>query len=103
MSNPKNKLWQKAYQLDAQIEAFTVGQDRELDLLLAPFDILGSLAQREMGLDGTDALLQFPVAAQQGVARRDLSRYTNAVISGIDERTAEDVEEAVGELRQAAL
>ncbi|PTM14663.1 MAG: argininosuccinate lyase [Bacteroidetes bacterium] len=48
MSNPKNKLWQKAYQLDAQIEAFTVGQDRELDLLLAPFDILGSLAHGKM-------------------------------------------------------
>ena len=42
-------------------------------------------------------------AREQGVARRDLSRYTNAVISGIDERTAEDVEEALGELRQAAL
>ncbi len=45
--NP-NKLWQKAYELDARIEAFTVGQDRELDLLLAPYDIAGSLAHGKM-------------------------------------------------------
>lgn len=45
--NP-NKLWQKAYELDARIEAFTVGRDRELDLLLAPYDIAGSLAHGKM-------------------------------------------------------
>ena len=45
--NP-NKLWQKEYELDARIEAFTVGQDRELDLLLAPYDIAGSLAHGKM-------------------------------------------------------
>lgn len=45
--NP-NKLWQKAYELDARIEAFTVGQDRELDLLLAPYDIAGSLSHGKM-------------------------------------------------------
>lgn len=45
--NP-NKLWQKPYELDAKIEAFTVGQDRELDLLLAPFDIAGSVAHGRM-------------------------------------------------------
>ncbi|RMF04344.1 MAG: argininosuccinate lyase [Bacteroidetes bacterium] len=43
-----NKLWQKAYELDTQIEAFTVGRDRELDRRLAPFDILGSLAHGRM-------------------------------------------------------
>ncbi|GJM33430.1 MAG: argininosuccinate lyase [Saprospiraceae bacterium] len=42
------KLWQKAYGLDEKIEQFTVGQDRELDLLLAPYDILGSLAHIRM-------------------------------------------------------
>lgn len=40
----KRKLWQKSYTLDATIEAFTVGRDRELDIHLAPFDMLGSLA-----------------------------------------------------------
>ncbi len=38
------KLWEKDYDLDQKIADFTVGRDRELDLELAPFDILGSLA-----------------------------------------------------------
>lgn len=42
------KLWQKDYTIDQQMEAFTVGRDRELDLLLAPFDVLGSLAHSRM-------------------------------------------------------
>ena len=42
------KLWQKSYTVDQQIEAFTVGQDRELDRYLAPYDILGSLAHIHM-------------------------------------------------------
>ncbi len=42
------KLWQKNYQVDAAVERFTVGRDRELDLLLAPYDVLGSLAHGTM-------------------------------------------------------
>jgi argininosuccinate lyase len=42
------KLWQKETQIDQQIERFTVGQDRELDLVLAPYDVLGSLAHTQM-------------------------------------------------------
>lgn len=42
------KLWQKDYPLDDRIEAFTVGRDRELDLWLVPYDILGSLAHGKM-------------------------------------------------------
>ncbi len=42
------KLWQKSYTVDQQIEAFTIGQDRELDRYLAPYDILGSLAHIRM-------------------------------------------------------
>ncbi|MEM1326211.1 MAG: argininosuccinate lyase [Bacteroidota bacterium] len=42
------KLWQKDTQIDQKIEAFTVGQDRELDLVLAPYDVLGSLAHTQM-------------------------------------------------------
>ena len=43
-----NKLWQKDYSLDERIAAFTIGRDQELDLLLAPYDILGSLAHIQM-------------------------------------------------------
>ena len=42
------KLWQKDTQINRQIENFTVGRDRELDLWLAEYDILGSLAHIEM-------------------------------------------------------
>ncbi|MEM9928808.1 MAG: argininosuccinate lyase [Bacteroidota bacterium] len=42
------KLWEKDYDLDQRIADFTVGRDRELDLELAPFDILGSLAHVQM-------------------------------------------------------
>lgn len=44
----KNKLWQKSYDLNQEIEAFTVGDDREMDLYLAPYDVLGSLAHIKM-------------------------------------------------------
>ena len=43
-----NKLWDKGYDEDAKIDAFTVGQDRELDLELAPYDILGTIAHITM-------------------------------------------------------
>lgn len=42
------KLWQKSYDLNQKIEAFTVGRDREMDLHLAPHDVLGSLAHIKM-------------------------------------------------------
>ena len=42
------KLWDKGYDEDARIDAFTVGRDRELDLALAPFDILGNMAHITM-------------------------------------------------------
>jgi argininosuccinate lyase len=42
------KLWQKDYPLNQKIEQFTVGKDRELDLHLAEFDVLGSLAHTRM-------------------------------------------------------
>lgn len=42
------KLWEKGIDTAKEIETFTVGKDRELDLFLAPFDILGTLAHIEM-------------------------------------------------------
>lgn len=42
------KLWDKGYDTAAEIEAFTVGRDRELDQELAPWDILGTLAHITM-------------------------------------------------------
>ena len=42
------KLWEKTTQVDAKIEAFTVGRDREMDLFLAKYDVMGSMAHIRM-------------------------------------------------------
>ena len=58
------KLWEKNFEVNAEIERFTVGRDRELDIYLARYDVLGSMAHIKMlqsiGLmekDELDALL----------------------------------------------
>ncbi|MBQ4344513.1 MAG: argininosuccinate lyase [Muribaculaceae bacterium] len=43
-----SKLWEKNVTVDHDVETYTVGRDREMDLYLAPFDILGSLAHITM-------------------------------------------------------
>lgn len=42
------KLWSKGFEPDKLIEEFTVGQDRELDLRLARYDVQGSMAHIRM-------------------------------------------------------
>jgi argininosuccinate lyase len=42
------KLWQKNIESLKEVEKFTVGNDREFDLQLAPFDVLGSIAHTKM-------------------------------------------------------
>ena len=43
-----SKLWEKNVTVDHDVETYTVGRDREMDLYLAPFDILGSMAHITM-------------------------------------------------------
>ena len=56
------KLWQKDKASLKEVEIFTIGKDREMDMYLAAFDVLGSLAHIEMlesvGLLTKDELLQ---------------------------------------------
>src|ERR1700704_4695623 len=42
------KLWEKNTSSLKEVEKFTVGNDREFDLLLAPFDVMGSIAHAIM-------------------------------------------------------
>lgn len=42
------KLWEKNFEVNREIERFTVGRDRELDLYLAKYDVLGSMAHITM-------------------------------------------------------
>ena len=54
------KLWSKGFEINKEIERFTVGRDREMDLYLAKYDVLGSMAHITMlnsiGLIGDDEL-----------------------------------------------
>lgn len=43
-----SKLWEKNIQVNSDVERYTVGRDREMDLYLAPFDVLGSMAHITM-------------------------------------------------------
>lgn len=48
------KLWEKGFEIDKEIEKFTIGKDRELDMYFAKYDVLGTLAHismlKEVGL-----------------------------------------------------
>ena len=56
------KIWEKNYEVNAEIDRFTVGRDREMDLYLAPYDVMGSMAHITMletiGLLSSDELRQ---------------------------------------------
>ncbi|MEG1543874.1 MAG: argininosuccinate lyase [Tannerellaceae bacterium] len=42
------KLWEKNVQVDHEVDTFTVGRDREMDIYLASYDVLGSMAHITM-------------------------------------------------------
>lgn len=42
------KLWQKDKTSKKEVETFTIGRDPEFDILLAPFDVTGSMAHATM-------------------------------------------------------
>lgn len=42
------KLWEKNVRVDHEVDVFTVGKDREMDLYLAKYDVLGSMAHITM-------------------------------------------------------
>lgn len=44
----KTKLWEKETKTDKLIESFTIGQDKTMDLFIAPYDVLASKAHAKM-------------------------------------------------------
>ena len=62
------KIWDKGFDNAPEVDAFTVGKDRELDLLLAPFDIEGTLAHitmlKEVGLLAEEDFAQLKPALE---------------------------------------
>lgn len=87
-----SKLWEKNTEVNQEIEKFTVGRDRELDLYLARYDVLGSMAHITMlesiGLLGKD---------EQPVLLEELRRIHADIEAGrfIIEEGVEDVHSQV--------
>ncbi|MBK7377030.1 MAG: argininosuccinate lyase [Chitinophagaceae bacterium] len=73
------KLWQKEKASLKEVEQFTVGNDRELDIYLAPFDVLGSLAHIKMlesvGLLSEDELQSLEKALKEIYAQITSGRF----------------------------
>ncbi|MDR0349815.1 MAG: argininosuccinate lyase [Tannerella sp.] len=63
------KLWEKNIQVDQMVEHFTVGRDREMDLYLARYDVIGSMAHITMlesiGLLTSDELKSLRIALKK--------------------------------------
>lgn len=48
VTEKRMKLWEKNFSINKEIERFTVGRDREMDMYLAKYDVLGSMAHITM-------------------------------------------------------
>ncbi|MDR1784033.1 MAG: argininosuccinate lyase, partial [Dysgonamonadaceae bacterium] len=86
------KLWQKNIDVDADVERFTVGRDREMDLYLAPYDALGSMAHITM-LESVGLLAKDELQA----LLRELKEIYKSAVEGqfVIEDGAEDVHSQV--------
>ena len=76
-----NKLWSKSSTSTADlVETFTVGRDKEFDILLAEYDVLGSLAHTQMlesvGLLGKEDLTLIQQGLQQILADIRFGSFT---------------------------
>ncbi|MFT6881250.1 MAG: argininosuccinate lyase [Marinoscillum sp.] len=81
------KLWQKSTDVDKRVESFTIGNDAELDLVLAPYDVLGSLAHIQM-LQSIDLLTKEEyeaLSAELKVLYRSAQEGTLVIKSGIED------------------
>jgi len=81
------KLWQKNTASLKEVETFTVGKDREMDLYLARFDVLGSLAHTQM-LESVNLLTKTELT----VLQVELKRIYALIASG-EFKLQDDVED----------
>lgn len=86
------KLWDKGFSTDKKIDLFTVGNDRVLDLVLAEYDVKGSLAHARM-------LHQIGLLSKTEIndVERELERILNDIDAGnfVIEDSFEDVHSKV--------
>jgi argininosuccinate lyase len=72
------KLWDKGFSTDKKIDVFTVGNDRELDLIIAKYDVIGNIAHAKM-------LHQIGVLSDDEII--SLEKELNAIQKTIEEGT----------------
>jgi argininosuccinate lyase len=81
------KLWQKNTESLEAVETFTVGKDRELDLFLAPFDVLGSLAHikmlKKVGLLSDEELSELEKALKE--IYKDIKKGNFSLEEGVED------------------
>jgi len=86
------KLWDKGFSTDKKIDMFTVGNDRELDLLLAKYDVIGSIAHANM-------LYKIKLLTDEEI--KDINKELKAILKSIEkgefiiEESFEDVHSKV--------
>jgi argininosuccinate lyase len=82
------KLWQKNIDVNTAVEKFTVGNDKNFDLQLAPYDVLGSIAHVKML--GSVGLL---TAAEANVLVHELQNIYTEITQGnfVIDDNAEDI------------
>lgn len=82
-----SKLWEKNFEINKEIERFTVGRDREMDMYLAKYDVLGSMAHITMletiGLLEKDELAQLLVALKDIYATCERGEF--AIEDGVED------------------
>ena len=72
------KLWDKGFSTDKKIDIFTVGNDRELDLIIAKYDVIGNLAHAKM---------LHKIGALTAEENNDLNTELKAILKTIEEGT----------------
>ena len=81
------KLWDKGYDIDSWIESFTVGNDRQLDMLIARHDVEASMAHIKMlesiGLLTADELARLLEGLQQ--IAQEIENGTFQICDGIED------------------
>ncbi len=94
------KLWDKGFNTDKKIDRFTVGNDRELDVILAKYDVIGSLAHAKM-LHKIDVLTDKEITGIEAKLNQLLKDIEKGVF--VIENTYEDVHSKIEFLLTEAL
>lgn len=86
------KLWEKDFNLSKEIELFTIGNDRYIDIKLAPFDVIGTLGHIRM-LESIGLLSKEELIVLSTALRKMIIEIKNGIFQ--IENTVEDIHSQV--------